>query len=66
MPLKTAILSILDREDLKRLLDSLNLNGVDRRNVQAMKSCSLILAKPHQRFCWNRYGSKTSSRFATL
>ena len=38
MRLKTAILSILDREDLKRLLDSLNLNGVDRRNVQAMKS----------------------------
>jgi hypothetical protein len=36
MKLKSAILSVLGREDLKRVVDDLGLDGVDRHSVNAM------------------------------
>jgi len=38
MKLKTAILYSLAREDLKQILDDLDLHGVDRRSADAMRT----------------------------
>jgi type I restriction enzyme M protein len=38
MKLKPAILSILGRDDLKRVVDDLGLEGVDRRSVESMRT----------------------------
>ena len=38
MQLKTAIVYSLAREDLKQILDDLNLDSVDRRSVDAMRT----------------------------
>ena len=38
MQLKTAILYSLAREDLKQILDDLDIDGVDRRSADAMRT----------------------------
>ncbi len=38
MQLKTAILYSLARADLKQILDDLDMDGVDRRSVDAMRT----------------------------
>ena len=38
MKLKPAILSALDRHDLKRIVDDLDIADVDRRSAEAMRA----------------------------
>lgn len=38
MQLKTAILHSLARDDLKQILDDLDMDGIDRRSVDAMRT----------------------------
>lgn len=45
MTLKQAILSTMGRDDLKRAVEDLGLDGVDRRNAEAMAAC---LSRAHR------------------